>query len=100
MKITITRSGGFAGISKSFSADDNALNETDSKKMKELIQNSNFFEMPSKSSVPQRGGAADLIVYRITVEEDGKSHTIERTESTIDPSLKSLVKLLESKQVG
>jgi hypothetical protein len=100
MKITITRSGGFAGISKSFSADDNTLNESDGKRIKELIQNSNFFEMSSKSSVPQRRGAADFIVYRITVEEGEKSHTVERTESTIDSSLKSLVKLLESKQVG
>lgn len=99
MKITITRSGGFAGISSTFSADDSTLDESDKEKLKELIQNSKFFEMPLESSAPQDRGAADYFVYRITVEkEPGKSHTVERTDITIDPSLKAIVDILKNKQ--
>jgi hypothetical protein len=64
-----------------------------------LLDKSKFFEMPVKSSEEPSKGAADYFIYRITAEsEPGKSHTVERTDLTMDSSLKALVDILESKQ--
>jgi hypothetical protein len=99
MKVTIERTGGFAGMSTTFSVDDNTLNASEKQQLETLLDKSKFFEMPVKSSEEPSKGAADYFIYRITAEsEPGKSHTVERTDLTMDSSLKALVDILESKQ--
>lgn len=99
MKITVERSGGFGGISTTFSVDDNALNASEKQQLETLLDKSKFFDMPLKSSEEHSKGAADYFIYRITAEsEHGKSHTVERTDLTMDSSLKAIVDILQSKQ--
>ena len=98
MKVTIERTGGFAGMSTTFSVDDRPLNASEKQQLETLLDKSKFFEMPLKSS-EERSKGADYFIYRITAEsEPGKSHTVERNDLTMDSSLKALVDILESKQ--
>jgi hypothetical protein len=99
MKITIERSGGFAGISTTFSADDGTLNLAEKQQLERLLRSSKFFDMPLESPAAKTRGAADYFIYRITVEKDpGKSHTVETTDVTMDQSLRSIVDILESRR--
>jgi hypothetical protein len=104
MKITVERSGGFAGISSTFFADENTLSLSEKQEIEKLLEGSKSFKMASESPShsiededDKRG--ADYFVYRITIEKDpGKSYMIETNDMKMDSSLKSIIAMLESKQ--
>ena len=101
-KIIFEKSGGFAGISSSITVDIHSLPSDEAHKIQGMIDNSSFFDLPSKSIPPQKG-AADYFKYKVTVEtEEGKKYTIETNDITMPSELRPLVnclnKLLSQKQ--
>ena len=104
MKITVERSGGFAGLSNTFSADETTLTASEKQQIENLLRNSKFFKSTSKvknsaDDESDSKGAADYFVYRITIEnDDGKVSTVEVNDMTMDSQLRSVVKTVEEKQ--
>ena len=79
MKITITRSGGFAGISEPVgTVDTSALDATSGREIEQQVIETDFFSMPENSPATEAG--ADLFRYEVTVSDQGQQHTVRLTD--------------------
>lgn len=88
MKITLTKSGGFAGINRVYQVDSAKLSNEQSKKLSELLSSSKILDLNSKTTQ----GAADLFFYEFEID-DGKSISSVHFD---DMSLPELVRPLLS----
>lgn len=97
MKIYFEQKGGIAGISRSTNIDTNLLPSSEVQQIHSMVEGSKFFNLPPKSSSPDRR-AADYFVYTITLEtDDGRKHTVETTDLTKGPELGPLITYLRRK---
>jgi hypothetical protein len=88
MHVTIQRTGGFAGIPLIKSIDAASLSASEIDDLERIIESARFFELPALiPSKPQ----PDRFEYRITVEQDGKKHSVTAAEPALPPELKPLV---------
>ena len=92
MRIEFTRSGGFAGMRVAKVLNTDVMPEAEALALKELVKSAEFFDLPE--SLRSRG--ADRFQYDITIESDGRTHTVKADEGAIPPALAPLVKRLES----
>ena len=77
-------------LKRSTVLDTKSLPAEQSKKLEELVEESNFFNL--KDSVP-RAGAADYYTYSITIEkEDGSKNTVKLSDFTMPKEIKNLLK--------
>jgi hypothetical protein len=95
MKIYFKRSGGFEGRTTDITLNTNSLTPDESLNIKQLLDNAKFFDLPPKSSPPERG--ADYFRYKITVETNERKHTVETTDLSMNPVLQSLVDFLNQR---
>ena len=90
MKIIINRTGGMLPLKRSTVLDTKSLPPEQSKKLEELVEESNFFNL--KDSVA-RVGSADYYTYSITIEkEDGSKNTVKLSDFTMPKEIKNLLK--------
>ena len=97
MKIYFERSGGFAGIFSSTTVDTQSLSSKESSQLKNLVDEANFFELPSKLFQPSKTtkSAADYFVYKITIQNNNQSkHSVECNDVNMQPTLRPLINLL------
>jgi hypothetical protein len=95
MKIEFLRTGGQGPISRrSASIDVSALPDAEAREAEQLVASARFFELPEKlESKPM----PDSFTYRITVEQEGNSHTVEAGQSALSGPLHELVNWLTTK---
>jgi len=96
MKIYFERSGGFAGTNDSIVLDTTSMTPDEVKHVQQLVDNSNFFNLPSKSPAP-KAGSADYFHYKITVQEDQREHKVQTNDITIPQELEPLINFLQEK---
>jgi len=78
MKISVTRSGGFAGLTDEVSAVDTARLDTAARqKLEQAVRRVNFFELPAR--LPGEPIGADLFAYRVTVRDGAREHSVTFT---------------------
>ncbi len=92
MLVQFERRGGFAGIRKDTKLDTGSIPPDKSKELLELIDKANFFNLPEKFPIPKRG--ADYFQYRLTIETEGKKHTVEVSDPAAPPTLRPLLQFL------
>ena len=90
MKIRFERSGGFAGMMTSVDVDADSLPDAERQALATLVSNAGFFALPSKV-VDSAAAGADRFNYRITIESDGRTHTVETTDGSAPASLVPLL---------
>lgn len=93
MKITIEISGGFAAIPKLSAPSTIDTDKIDARladELKSLLDRANFFNRPEVVSTALPG-SADLMTYIVTVQTEGRIHTVRITDPITDPSLQTLV---------
>jgi emfourin len=74
MRISVRRSGGFAGIEEQLGSVDTAeLDASARERLERLVDEADFFAAPA---VVEGDLGADQFRYEITVEEGGRSHTV------------------------
>jgi len=94
MKIRFERSGGFAGMITNVEIDADTLSAAQSQALALLVERADFFDLPAAMTESATQGA-DRFNYRITIEADGRSHTVETTESAAPAALAPLLEWLE-----
>jgi hypothetical protein len=88
MQVKIQRTGGFAGITTTKSIDATNLSAPEIDRLERMIESAHFFELPALiPSKPQ----PDRFEYRITVERNGKKHSVTAAEPALPAELKPLV---------
>ena len=91
MRVTLTRSGGFAGARLVTTIDCEELESHVADKLRKLIDAADFFNLPKKitaAGAPQ----PDRFQYEFAIEENGRSHTVVVSEQAAPPALLALAK--------
>jgi len=92
MWISFERTGGFAGISKKTTVDTANLPPNEATELPRLVEVAGLFNLPEKitSTNPQ----ADRFEYKLTVEDQGKKHTVTVSEAALPGTLRPLIEWL------
>ena len=90
MHISFERTGGFAGIRLGCEINTETLSPEEADQVAGCVDAANFFDLPE---VPPTGGP-DQFQYKISIEKDGRTRTIESGERAMPASLSPMVKWL------
>jgi hypothetical protein len=89
------RSGGIMGSISSHTIDTEKLTKSQAAELEKLLIHSDFFRLSSlRSNPPTTTGASDHYTYNITVEDEGKKHSVKCTDLAITNELKQLINTL------
>jgi hypothetical protein len=98
MKIYFEQSGGFTGVENNIFINSNSLDTEEASELQRLVDNANFFDLPSEPTAPLHG--ADYLEYKITIEtNDNKKHSIKTTDLTMPPNVAPLIRYFRRKAV-
>lgn len=92
MRINFSQSGGFTGIRRSLSLDTGTMPPDEARELEDSVNSAGFFDLPE---VLQSGGA-DRLQYKLTIERDAASHSIQMDDGSIPLALSPLIKKLEA----
>ena len=95
MRITLTRSGGFAGIlPPPVALDTAALPPGVARRIEELVASANFFNLPRTLAAPARQPDRLQFTVRI-VDDDGREHTVTCDEEAASEPFLELVRAVQ-----
>ena len=100
MRIQLKIEGGiafFPGLSKPIMIDSDQLPQQESDELKRLVNATRFFDLPTAMGSPSPG-AADYRQYTITIQDEGKQHTVHLTDLIEDPDLQALLTYLKARR--
>ncbi len=89
MRISLERSGGFAGMKVRRVIDSNDLPPSEAELLAALLKRSKFFELPPELTSPSPG--ADRFHYRLTVESDEGVRTVEASDASVPDGMRQLI---------
>lgn len=92
MQVQWERTGGFAGMRMTATVDSESLSEEEARELRALVGQARFFELPEEIGGPAEG--ADRFIYILTVEMEGRRHSVRTSEATAPPELRSLIRWL------
>ncbi len=96
MRLKLTRTGGFAGISSPpVEVDTATLSKKDAQQIESLVAGANFFELPKtlKAATAQ----PDRFQYSLHIaHEDGRQHAITCDEAAAAPELRELFRAVQN----
>lgn len=95
LRISIERSGGFAGITVRTTLDEKDLSPDEAQKLRRLVEQADFLSLPKK--ITPRSSRPDRFQYELNLEESGQKHTVTMSEEAMPENLKPLVKWLMEK---
>lgn len=90
MKVTFSRTGGFAPIPFGCVLDGDTMPPGDATRLKELVQSTQV--MSARNAEVK--GARDVYYYTIKVELDGKQHKVRFDQLSVPPEIKPLLDFL------
>jgi hypothetical protein len=92
MRMTIERTGGFAGMRLTKVIDTATLPAEEKNQLRRLVDAADFFHLPATliSNSPQ----PDRFQYRLTVEENTQQHTVVVSEQAVPGTLRPLIECL------
>jgi hypothetical protein len=92
MRIDLVRTGGFAGMRVATTVNTETLPPDEAHALRESVDAARFFDLPSVAASPAPG--ADRFHYKITVELEGRRHTVELGEAAAPEALQALLERL------
>ncbi len=92
LKVQWERTGGFAGMRMAGSIDSGSLSGEEARRLHQWVEAAGFFELPEELTGP--AGGADRFLYTLTVEMDGRRHTVRTGEAAAPAALRSLIRWL------
>lgn len=97
MRIELKREGGpayFPGLARPRSVDLERLPAEQAEALREGVRAARFFEQPPVVGATPRG-AADTRRFTLTVEEEGRRHSVQLVEPVEEPRLHALLELVK-----
>jgi hypothetical protein len=96
IQINFTKSGGIAGFHWTGTINSNNLSAEDARKLRQLIADARFFKLPAENGETH---VLDGFGYSITVEMDGKRHTVQVFDDTAPTDLWPLIHWLSDRAI-
>jgi hypothetical protein len=87
-QITVSQSGGIAGIHKELTIDSSKLKKQQQQKLADLVAATGILKVESEKKVTR--GAADMFIYEFKIECCGKTHLATFDEGTLPEAYRSL----------
>jgi hypothetical protein len=94
VKVTVERSGGFAGMKRRYQVDTSSLDDEAAGRLRRAIEHTAFFDLPSRAGESAPG--ADRFEYAVTVEAPSRTHTVRAPEGSQLDELVELARELAS----
>jgi hypothetical protein len=95
LRISIERSGGFAGITMKTAVDKKDLAPDEALKLRQMVEEADFFNLPGK--IVSRSPQPDRFQYELRLEESGRQYAVRVSEEAMPAKLKPLVNWLMEK---
>jgi hypothetical protein len=95
MRISFERTGGFAGISRTKSVDTADIPANEADQLPQLVEASDFFNLPE--NITASTTQADRFQYTLTVEDEGRKHTVTVSEAALPGTLRPLIEWLQKR---
>lgn len=92
MKALIERTGGFAGMRMTTTVDTETLGPDNARRFQQLVTSCQFFSLPNTLAAGK--SMPDRFSYKVTIEDDGKSHTVIFGEASLSGNVKTLLDFL------
>ncbi len=89
MRISFERTGGLAGMKLQRVIDSKDLLPADAKRLAALLKRSRFFDLPPELECASPG--MDRFHYRLTVENDEGTRTVEASDASIPDEMRPLI---------
>jgi hypothetical protein len=89
MRVILKRSGGMAGMSRQWQLDERGLAPAKIQELRSFVDQANFFALPSE--IGGTGQLRDSFAYQLTVEDGGKTHTINCAEAALSEPLRNFI---------
>jgi hypothetical protein len=89
MRVQFERSGGFAGMRQATTVDTETLPPEEGRQLQALVEAAGFFQLPGE--ITGSPGGFDRFFYTLTVETEGKRHTVRTGEAAAPASLRTLI---------
>jgi hypothetical protein len=86
------RTGGFAGITRKTTVDTATLPLQEAKQLLLLVETADLFQLPAQ--IPSPNPQSDRFQYKLTVEDNGKQHTVIVSEAALPGTLRPLIEWL------
>ena len=90
VRVEVNRSGGFAGVTRSASADTDSLDASQAAELRRLVGASSAGAPAAARQAP--AGGADRFQFEITVERGGQTDRVVRGEPDLSPAEQDLVR--------
>jgi hypothetical protein len=97
MRVQFQVSGGigsFPGLAAPRTIDVDTLPEEDRRRLKQLVEDTRFFTLPSRIPAPR--GAADYQTYQITIEDGARRHRVAVSDPVSSGPLQTLIDALRA----
>lgn len=94
MRITLEQSGGFAGLMITKTIDTQDLSPSEAQQLEKLVRESNFFQF---TSIAEAFPQPDRFGYTISIEMEGRSQSIEVSETNMPESIKPIVEWVQTR---
>jgi hypothetical protein len=91
MRIEFERTGGLAGMRVHAAVDTDTLAPDDARQVKDLVAAAGYFDLPA---VIAAAPGTDQFQYRLTVEGEGRTHTVEVGDASAPEALQPLLRKL------
>jgi hypothetical protein len=99
LRLSVERTGGFAGVTITTTVDAAGLPPDEARRLRQMVDEADFFNLPRK--ITTRSPQPDRFQYELRVEANGRQHTVTVSEEAMPPKLKPLVKwLMEAARKG
>jgi hypothetical protein len=95
LRVSIERSGGFAGITIKTAVDEKDLAPEEAQKLHALVEETDFLNLPGK--ILSRSPQPDRFQYELRLEESDRQHKVTVSEEAMPEKLKPLIKWLMEK---
>lgn len=89
MRVSLERTGGFAGISRKTTVDTANIPTNEAKQLPQLLEAADFFNLPENLTASPT--QPDRFQYILTVEDGAKKHTITVSEAAMPGTLRPLI---------
>ena len=92
MRIYFERTGGFGGMRLAATIDTATLPADQAGALQGAVEAAHFFDLPAQIPAPPQ--VADQFLYHVTIEAEGKRHTVDAGEASASPALQELLQQL------
>ena len=89
MRVSVTRSGGFAGITRTTTADTNRLAPSDQQQLLALVRQAGLAGAAASQS--QAAPQPDRFSYTVTVDDQGRKRSADFSEQSLPEEVRTLI---------